>query len=299
MGTPDFAVPALETLSKKHDIVAVYTQAPKPAKRGMKVQLSPVHEKANELKIPVFTPSNFKSKEDVEQFQNLEADIAVVCAYGLLLPLRILNAPKYGCINIHASLLPKYRGADPIRKAIINNEEETGITIMKMDIGMDTGDMLAVEKISIDDETEFLDLHNALADIGAYLIEETLDHLNTITPIPQDNYAATYAPKLDKKELLINWDEDAFLIDRKIRAYMPAPCAYFIFKDKRYKVLKATAKYEKHESKNGTTLNDSLLIACGDNTTLQIEMIQPEGKSPTPLTAFLTGNKIKKDSILK
>ncbi len=299
MATPDFAIPTLQTLFDNHQIVAVYTQQPRPAKRGMELQKTPIHIKAEELKIPVFTPSNFKDEQTVKQFKDLDADIAVVYAYGLILPSSILQSPKYGCINIHPSILPKYRGPNPIRSSIINNDEETGVTIMQMDAGMDTGDMLAIEKVSITDETTYDSLCEELSNLGAYLVNEVINHIDQITPTPQDNEDATYTQKISKEDLKINWNEDAFAIDRKVRAYYPDLNMYFMYNGKRYKVISSTPSYKDSIKENGTTLNDSLLISCNDSTALQINEIQAEGKSPLKTAEFLKGNKFPADIVLE
>ncbi len=231
MGTPDFSVKPLNALIEAgHDVVAVYAQPPRPKDRGQKLQKSPVHLFAEEKNIPVFTPNSFKKDlEAVAHFQSLKADFAVVAAYGLLLPKVILDAPKYGCVNIHASLLPRWRGAAPIQRSILAGDQSTGITIMQMDEGMDTGDMLLKDEVAITDQTTASSLHDQLSEIGSDLIVQALiEHAKKgFSPIAQSEHEATHAPKLQKEEGAINWQMRAIEIGCKIRAFTPWPGVYF------------------------------------------------------------------------
>lgn len=229
MGTPDFSVPTLQALiDSDHEVVACYTQPDKPKGRGNKLQKTPVKELCEAYNIPVYQPERIRRKENVEIFQQIEADVAVVIAYGQILPASILNAPKYGCINIHASLLPKYRGAAPYQWAVINGEKTTGITTMQMDVGMDTGDMLLTAEIAIEDNETAGSLHDKLMVLGGPLILETLDKLekNMLEPIIQDDEQATHAPLLSKEFGRIDWTKTTNEIERLIRGLYPWPSSY-------------------------------------------------------------------------
>lgn len=288
MGTPDFAVPALENIAKKHEIVAVYTQPPRPKGRGQKLQKSPVHIKAEELGISVFTPTNFKEENDIKIFQNHNADFAVVVAYGLILPPAIFEAPKINTVNIHASLLPRWRGADPIRRAIMSGDIETGICIMKVEKGLDTGCVYLKEKVDIlpDDTGEAL--HNILSIIGGALIVDYLKDYSMLKGEVQLEDKTTYAKKLTKEDFKINWGKTAKEIYDQVRALYPIG-ANFIFNDEQIKVKKTKIIEEKTDKKIGTILSEDLKIACGNGTILQLEILQKAGKKSLPRKEFLKG----------
>ena len=227
-GTPEFAVPALQTLlGSGHEMIAVYTQPDRPAGRGRQLQQSPVKACALAGDIPVFQPESFKQNDEIQRLKALRADLMVVAAYGLILPLAVLEAPRLGCINIHASLLPRWRGAAPIQRAILAGDSETGITIMQMDEGLDTGNMLAKQAAGIEANWTAGDLHDALCQIGADLLMATLDKLEAgLKAEKQDDSAACYAPKLVKSEAAIDWTKDAVTLNREIRAFVPWPVSF-------------------------------------------------------------------------
>lgn len=301
MGTPDFAVPALQELisSSEHDVIAVYSQPPRPAHRGQKLRLSPVHQLAVDHTIDVFTPINFKDDEDIEIFASHKADIAIVAAYGLLLPKSILNAPKLGCLNIHSSLLPRWRGAAPIHRAIIEGDDKTGVTIMQMDQGLDTGDILNSEDVLIDNTMTAQTLHDILAELGARLTIDTLNKINknSLSPIKQNDELATYAKKLKKEEGKIQWDDSVIIIDRKIRGLNPWPSSYFHYNSELIKVMEVEITPQSHNYQNGEVISDELLIACKDGF-IQPRIIQRPGKKPMNIDAFLRGFTIPKGTIL-
>ena len=292
MGTPDFSVPALLNLAKKYNVIAVYTKEPKPQGRKMILTKSPVHITAESLNIPVFTPKNFKSSETIENLKKLNPDIIIVAAYGIILPETVLDIPKLGCINIHASLLPQLRGANPIQRSILNGYSKTGITIMQMDTGMDTGDMLLKEEIEIDDNITYGDLEKKMSELGAKLIMEYLEKKDSITPQKQsDNF--TLAPKLNKEETKINWKTSAKKIHNLVRALMPAPKAYFIHNDMQIKVLKTSIINETTDKPAGTILTRDLQIACENGTIIKIEELQKSGGNPMTTKEFINGYKFE------
>jgi methionyl-tRNA formyltransferase len=302
MGTPDFSVPALRRLiDSGHDVVAVYSQPPRPKGRGQQVQPSPVHLAAEEAGIPVRTPKNFKDQKDVAEFAALNADVAVVVAYGLILPKSILSAPRYGCLNIHASLLPRWRGAAPIHRAVLAGDEETGVTIMQMDEGLDTGAMILTRTLPITKATTSAMLHDGLSALGAEMISDVLDMLNTsgtlaATPQPEDG--VTYASKLDKEEGKIDWRESAAAIDRRVRAFTPWPGTWTHVGDgTRLKVLGTKLSEQRKIAAAGTIL-DKGLVACGDGSVLALTLVQPEGKKPMDVIAAINGGYLKAGSVL-
>lgn len=297
MGTPDFSVPTLEALSKEDnlEIVAVYTQPPRPKGRHYELTLSPVHEKANALGLPVLFPASLKSPEEHQTFDSFQADVAVVAAYGLLLPKAILESPRLGCFNVHASLLPRWRGASPIQSALLKGDPETGITIMKMNEKLDEGDMVLQEKIPLTSATTFETLHNELALLGAKALIKALNSIfeghSTFTP--QDHAEATYAPKLSKDVGKIVWDQNAEDIERMIRAFNPWPGVWFEWKTEKFKVLKASP-VKGTSSSVGTVLpQEGLVVQCGKGTALSIEIIQKSGKKALPVKEFLNGFPVK------
>ncbi len=289
MGSPDFAVPALRALhAAGHDIAAVYCQPPRPAGRGHAVRRCPVHEAADVLAVPVRTPSRLR-KETTEHavFANLGLDVAVVCAYGLILPAAMLAAPRRGCVNIHASLLPRWRGAAPIQAAILAGDPVTGITVMQMDEGLDTGAMLLREEVPITPATDAAALHDTLAAIGARLILRALEMAPL--PVPQPDEGATYAPKLAREDGRIDWAQDAAALDRRVRALNPWPGTTARFGDDILKVL--AARPEAGTGVPGTTLDDGLLVACGAGA-LRLTRVQSPGRAALDAAAFLRGHPV-------
>ena len=286
MGTPDFAVPTLNALHKAgHTVVAAYTQPPRPAGRGKKLQPSPVQKEAEILGIEVRCPTSLKTAEAQEAFAALEPDIAIVAAYGMILPQAILDIPVHGCLNVHASILPRWRGAAPIHRAIMAGDPVTGVTIMQMEAGLDTGPMLATVRTPIDDKTTG-ELTEELAELGAQLMVGTVRNLSFHHPVEQDDEDATHAPKIDKAEAKIDWAEDAEVIERKIRALAPFPGAWFDLNGERVKVLKA--EIATGQGQAGVTLDDRLTIACG-NGALRLVRVQRAGKPKMDADEFLRG----------
>jgi methionyl-tRNA formyltransferase len=228
-GTPDFSAVALQALlDSQHQVIAVYTQPDRPAGRGRKLTASPVKELALQHDIPVYQPASLKDEQAQRELDDLQADVMVVVAYGLILPEAVLSAPKYGCLNIHASILPRWRGAAPIQRAILAGDEQSGVTIMQMDKGLDTGDMLTISRCRIEASDTGSRLHDRLADMGALALMQTLSDIEAdrLQPVAQDDAQATYAHKLDKQEALINWQDEAAAIVRKIQAFNSWPVAY-------------------------------------------------------------------------
>ena len=226
MGTPEFSVPVLEALHRAHDVVCVYCQPPRPAGRGKQERPTPVHAKALELGLPVRHPARLKDPADQAEFAALKADVAVVVAYGLILPQPVLDAPKHGCLNIHASLLPRWRGAAPIHRAIMAGDAQTGICIMQMEAGLDTGPVLLREALAIGPTETTAELHDRLSALGARLIIEALDRLPRLTPVPQPEQGVTYAAKIDKAEARVDWSRPAPEIARQINGLSPFPGAW-------------------------------------------------------------------------
>ena len=289
MGTPEFAVPTLAALhDAAHEIVAVYTQPPRPAGRGKKLQPSPVQREAEIRHLDVFSPVSLKSQEEQERFAEFEADLAVVAAYGLILPQAILDGPKRGCLNVHASLLPRWRGAAPVQRAILAGDPLTGITLMQMEAGLDTGPMLATARVQIEDKTAG-ELTAELAEIGAQLMVGTLTELEMLRALPQDDANATYAKKIDKAESRIDWSQGAEVIERQVRAFAPAPGAWFEFEGERYRVLKAEVSEGSGEA--GQVLDDRLTVATGEGA-LRLLTVQRAGKPAMDSAALLRGKQI-------
>ena len=292
MGTPDFSVPVLEALATHHEVICVYTQPARPAGRGNKLVSSPVQQAAERLNIPVRTPVSLRKDNATQEFQELGADVAVVCAYGLILPQGVLDAPKMGCINVHASLLPRWRGAAPIQRAIEAGDSQSGVTIMQMDAGLDTGDMLLKGIIPINENTTAQVLHDALSKQGADLIIKVLDNM----PIPekQPETGITYAEKIQKSEALIDWTLSAQQIKNKIMAFNPYPAAYFLLNGERIKIFNAKVEEASTNAPAGQVLDDELLIACGNNTALRLTELQREGKKRMFAADLLKGFELKK-----
>jgi len=295
MGTPDFAVPALVALHEAgHELVCVYTQPPRPAGRGKKLQPSPVHRKAEELGIEVRHPTSLKNQDAQVEFAALQADVAVVAAYGLILPQAVLDAPSYGCLNIHASILPRWRGAAPIHRAILAGDAETGVTIMQMEAGLDTGPMLAKVITPIDAKTTG-ELTEELAELGANAMVGVLNDLEHLAAIPQDDGAATYAPKIDKAEARIDWSKPAEEIERLARGLAPFPGAWFESDGERVKLLRA--ELAEGSGNPGEVLNENFTIACGSGAIRPLRL-QRAGKPAMDREDFLRGNPIAKGTIL-
>ena len=301
MGTPDFAREALAALCESdHEIVCVYSQPPRPKGRGHKVQNSPVHEFALEHDIPVFHPENLKSKDVQAEFASHNLDVAVVAAYGLILPQVVLDTPKYGCLNIHASLLPRWRGASPIQHAIWKGDSETGITIMQMDAGLDTGPMVEKEAVFLSDQSTAASLHDALAALGGRMIVDVLDHLardKKLSSEPQNNDESNYAPLLKKSNGAIDWNDSAADIDRQIRALNPWPGTSGMLGDKRFKITNATLRPETIEAAPGRILNKNGDISCGGGSVLRLLTIQPEGKKAMDFASALNGGYVEVEMV--
>jgi methionyl-tRNA formyltransferase len=293
MGTPDFAVPPLsEIVAAGHDVLAVYTQPPRPAGRGMVLRKSAVHNFAEEAGIPVFTPKTLRNAEVVNEFYAQDADVAVVAAYGLILPRPILEGPRYGCLNIHASLLPRWRGAAPIQRAIMAGDTHTGVVIMKMDEGLDTGPVCIGEQIAIGPDMTAGELHDELSLLGAKLISRALDRLaaGQLKCRPQPNEGVTYAAKISKDMERIDWTRPAIEIHNLIRALSPHPGAWFEAllsgRRERIKVLRSIVVPGRGEP--GVLLDSQLTIACGQHA-VRFTRVQRAGKKPTLGAEFLRG----------
>ncbi len=287
MGTPDFSVPVLDALvGAGHEIAAVYTQPPRPAGRGKKQRPSPVHARALTLGLPLRHPVNFKSDDDIAAFGGLKADVAVVVAYGLILPQRLLDAPTYGCLNIHASLLPRWRGAAPIHRAIMAGDDMTGVCIMQMEAGLDTGPVLLRHETPILPGDTVGDLHDRLAAIGAWAIVAALAQLETLTPVAQPDAGRTYAAKVDKAEARVDWSRPAIEVDRKIRGLSPFPGAWCDLDGTRIKLL--NSRVATGEGTPGEVLDDMLTIACGAGA-VRLLRLQRAGKSAMDAAGFLRG----------
>ena len=296
MGTPDFSVPVLKALAKHHEVICVYTQPPRQAGRGNKLLASPVQQTAERLNIPVRTPVSLRKEDATKEFQSLEADVGVVCAYGLILPKGILDAPKLGCINVHASLLPRWRGAAPIQRAIEAGDKESGVTIMQMDVGLDTGDMLLKGIVPIDENTTGQILHDALSQQGADLIIQVLEKMPA--PQKQPETGITYAEKIQKNEALINWELSAQQIKNKIMAFNPYPATYFNLNGERIKVFNAVVEDFNHNKPAGTILDNKLLVACGNHTALRLTELQREGKKRMIAEDLLKGFELKEGTTI-
>jgi methionyl-tRNA formyltransferase len=299
MGTPDFAVPALvELAARGHDIAAVYTRAPKPAgRRGLELTPSPVEREARKLGITVETPSSLKGEEAAAKLRAFNAQAAVVVAYGLLLPESILDAPPLGCFNIHPSLLPRWRGAAPINRPIMAGDEATGVSIMKMDEGLDTGDVAMVERVPIPPDATAGDMHDILARTGADLLVRALAALErgTLTFTPQDEAGVTYAQKIIKDETRIDWGKRAQAVHNHIRGLSPFPGAWFELDGVRVKVLRTTKGGGSGEP--GTALDDALTIACGEGA-IRLLQVQRAGAKVMPADEFLRGTPVKAGVVL-
>ena len=286
MGTPAFSVPALDALvDAGHEIAPVYTQPPRPAGRGKKDQPPPVHARALELGLEVRTPKTLRDTDAQGAFADLGAEAAVVVAYGLILPAPVLAAPRHGCLNIHASLLPRWRGAAPIHRAVMAGDARTGVSIMAMEMGLDTGPVLLTEATPIGPEDTTGDIHDRLAEIGARLIVQALDRIGDLRPEPQPDEGVTYAVKVAKAEARVDWRRPAIEIDRQIRALSPFPGAFFEFGGERIKLLRS--RVAEGSGSPGQHLG-GFRIACGEGA-VQIVEAQREGKRPMPAEELLRG----------
>ena len=297
MGTPDFAVPTLlELVAQGHEIAAVYTRVAKPAGRGMKLQQSPVEREAHRLDIPVLTPSTLKTSDALDQFRALGADAAVVVAYGMILPQAILDTPRLGCFNLHASLLPRWRGAAPINRAIMAGDAESGVMVMKMDAGLDTGDVAMAERLPITDTMTAADLHDALAPLGGDLMVRAMGALErgTLQLSPQLSEGVTHAAKIDKAEAHIDWNKPVREVLRHIHGLSPFPGAWCEMlldgANQRVKILRC--EIASGAGAPGTVLDDRLTIACSQGA-LRILELQRAGKQPMKAEEFLRGTPLK------
>jgi len=298
MGTPQAAVPTLrQCLNDGHEVVAVWTQPDKPSGRGSKVSYSPVKEFALAHNLNVYQPARIKNDEAKQLFASHHADVAVVVAYGRILPDEFLRAPRRGCINVHFSLLPLYRGAAPANWAIVNGETETGVTTMFIEPALDTGPILRQRKTPIGEKETAPELMHRLAEIGAELLGETLARLDDLTPRPQHDADATFAPVLSKEDGLIDWSLSAFAIERRVRGFQPWPNAYTSFNSKGLTIWSA-------EPATSTTTSvapgeiilahrDQLIVGCGDQTALRLIEVQPESRKRITVREFISGARLK------
>ncbi|MBH8585568.1 methionyl-tRNA formyltransferase [Thermoactinomyces sp. CICC 10520] len=300
MGTPDFAVPSLRLLLEEKDqveVIGVVTQPDRP--KGRKKVLTPPPVKVEAIKhdLPVFQPQKLRSEEAIRQVLELQPDLIVTAAYGQILPEPVLNAPKYGCINVHASLLPKYRGGAPIHHAIINGEKETGVTIMYMVKALDAGDMLLQRAIPITSGDNVGTMHDKLANLGAELLKEVLPSIldGTVQAVPQDDEQATFAPNITREDEKIDWERTAQELDCQIRGLCPWPVAYTLWKGKPFKIWKASVVNEETQGEPGTVIRldaNGIVVATGKGL-LRLTEVQPSGKKPMPARQFINGRQMK------
>ncbi|HMI41428.1 MAG TPA: methionyl-tRNA formyltransferase [Sphingomicrobium sp.] len=296
MGTPEFAVPTLNALvDAGHDVAAVYCQPPRPAGRGKALRASPVQERTEELGLEVRHPVSLKGADEQAAFAALEADIAIVAAYGLILPRAILDGTMLGCINVHASLLPRWRGAAPVQRAILAGDKQTGVTIMQMDAGLDTGPML-LKRVVPTDEKNAAQLTEDLAELGASMMAEVLEDLPSFEPIPQPEEGVTYAAKVSKEEARLDFALPASIVKRQVRAFAPRPGAWFEFAGERVKLLDARAGDT--GGRPGEVLDDCLNIACGEGSIGPLK-VQRAGRAPMAPDELLHGFPIPAGTILQ
>lgn len=290
-GTPEFGLPCLKHLAKQHNVIAVYTQPDRPAGRGRNLQASPIKIWAIDNLIPVYQPINFKDQSTVEKLKSLNADIMVVIAYGLILPASVLNIPQFGCINVHASILPRWRGSSPIQHAILSGDKKTGISIMQMDIGMDTGDYYTINSCDIENNETAKTLHDKLALLAVTPLLQTLDKIasNQAHAHKQDENLVTIAPKIKKEDAKINWHKPACEIERLIRAFNPWPLAFTEVANLRFQILKACEVSDNSHKNPGEiiqTNKDGILVATGQNCLL-IEKIKLPGKNTIHIADYI------------
>lgn len=300
MGTPEFAVPALKALIESpHEVAAVYSQPPRPAGRGQKLTPSPVQQLAQEHGIPVYTPATLKTADAQEMFRSHQADLAVVAAYGLLLPKAILDAPRLGCINIHPSLLPRWRGAAPIQRTVLAGDTETAVCIMQMDEGLDIGPVLLQEHTPVGETETTGQLHDRLAKLGARLCLQAVDALaeTGLTHTPQTEDGVTYATKIQKSEARLNWNQPAQTVLNAIRGFNPFPGAFFEYHGEPIKVLEAELVFLPKPNVPGYVLDKRLAIACADHAIRPLTLQRP-GKKPGALADFLNGLRIPDGTFL-
>lgn len=296
MGSPDFSVPVLEALVEAgHDIACVYCQPPRPAGRGKKDRPTPVQMRAEALGLPVRHPTSLRGPETQAAFAELQADIAVVVAYGLILPQAILDAPRLGCLNIHASLLPRWRGAAPIHRAIMAGDSHTGVCIMQMEAGLDTGPVLLRETTAIGGSETTGDLHDRLSAMGARLILDALEQISSLRAEPQPAEGVTYAEKIDKAEACIDWSRPAIEVSRQIRGLAPFPGAWTLHGDDRIKLL--GAEVSRGDGTAGETLDDRFTVACGTGA-IRVTKAQRAGKGVQDTEVFLRGHPLPKGTQL-
>ena len=295
MGSPDFAVPTLYALmAAKHEVAAVYCQPPRPAGRGKALQPTPVQRAAELMGIPVHSPARLKGTLEQEEFAAIRADVAVVAAYGLILPQAVLDAPKLGCLNVHASLLPRWRGAAPVQRAILAGDKVTGVTIMQMEAGLDTGPMLAAQEVAVRRKTAG-ELTGELALVGAQLMSQVLSSFDSYPHVAQPEDGATYAPKVRKEEARIDWRRSAAEIERQVRAFNPAPGAFFEHQGERVRVLEAGIG--DGQAPPGTVMDAPLNIACGEGS-LRPRKVQRAGRAAMAPDELLRGFPIPEGFVL-
>ncbi len=302
MGTPDFVLPLLEALrTSAHDLFCIYTQPPREAGRKRALQNTPVHDYALAQRIPVFHPIHFKNADDIAAFKAHHLDVAIVAAYGMLLPQMILDAPQYGCINIHPSLLPRWRGPSPIQYAIWQGDKETGVTVMSLEAAMDAGPILAQEKVKILGQ-DFVTLNEILWQRGVKNLMDVLDDLaktGRLKPTPQSAEGITFCKLLTKEHGKIDWVQTAEAIDCQIRGLNPWPGTWCLDRDgRRLKILKAFVLQEKSDKAVGTIL-DNGKISCGAQSVLKLELVQPENKNPMDISAAINGGYLKLGDVLR
>lgn len=303
MGTPDFAVPTLtEIVGTGHEVACVYTQPPRPAGRGMTERRSPVHQTAERFGLPVRTPARLRSLDDQADFAAIEADVAVVVAYGLILPKPVLEAPARGCLNLHASLLPRWRGAAPIQRAIMAGDRQTGVAVMRMEEGLDTGPVCMEERVAIDPDMTAGELHDRLAILGAGLMVRALAALSRDTLVcrPQPDDGVTYAAKIDKAETRIDWSRAAGEVHDHVRGLSPFPGAWFELDGERIKVLRTAQAGDGRglAAAPGTLIDADGQVACATGT-LRLVTVQRAGKQPMPFAEFARGARLTQGAMLQ
>ncbi len=296
MGTPEFAVPSLKLIEENYNIVAVFSQPARPSGRGMKTKLSPVEKSAKKLNLRTITPLTLKQEDVFLQFKNLKPDLVVVVAYGLLLPERFLTTPKFGCINGHASLLPRWRGAAPIQRAIEAGDNKTGSCIMLMEKGMDTGPILSSKSINIHSSDTSKIIHDKLSNLTAkMLVQDIKDYTaGKIIPMKQKKNGIKYANKIGKDEAIINWALPSIIIYNKVRAFDPFPSTYTFLSGTKIKIIETNLSEYSHQFEPGTIIesDNKIIVACGNRTTLEIKYLQKAGKNVISASNFLNGTKI-------
>jgi methionyl-tRNA formyltransferase len=299
MGTSLFAVPTLQALyDSNHFVTSVFTKAPSKSGRGHKIQKSPIHIEAEKLGLNVLTPNSLKKTEIAEQIKNLNPDVIIVAAYGHILPKAVLDIPKFGCLNIHPSLLPRWRGAAPIERTILAGDKETAVCIMQMDEGLDTGDILLMKRVFLDDKVASDSLSKKLSELGAQMLMETLHNITNTTPQKQSTEEVSYAAKLTKEEAIIDWHKSAAEIDKMIRAFNPWPGCFFNYKDEQIKILEASVEGGAGDGKSGQVMDKDFTICCGKGLLKPLKLQRP-GKKVLVAREFLNGMQIKIGTILE